>query len=236
MPTACEYISEADERLLQIGDTAVQDDAKLKMVDWKSKTANVIVLISCAFIMAVALKTIGVDRRIGALNSGAIDALSHAATLQQKARVDFPYEWIQTAQLLSEGSPDQRRLAISLLTRALETQPSEPNAWALLAHLEARDATPLSDASKQAFRRSIEVCPYCEKSLLRWRLEFVLRYWSEIPEQDRLSVFSGADLLRWWHLDGDFLKKARATAILRGIPFDEYRRKIDTPVRPNEIQ
>jgi len=173
--------------------------------------------------------------RVSALQSGSTDPLAHAETLHQKPSVTHPYEWAQTARLLARQGPEANSLAISLLESALSESPSDYQSWSLLAFLRKQDSGNFSADVERDLRKSFEACPYCNKSILRWRLTFVLDNWDAASEDIRISAFSGADFLRWWHLDYDYLKTIRAEANSRGIPFDQYRRKIDTPMRPNEI-
>ncbi len=175
------------------------------------------------------------DKRIAALHSGQKDTLLHAVHLNQLKHVRHPKEWIETAELLSARSPDNDALAISLLKRSLKADDRSPNAWAHLAFLLTRQAGALNEEAEAALQRSFALCLYCEKTLVRWRFTFTLQHWTRTSEETRLAAFSGADFLRWWHLDYDYLGEVRSAALALGIPFDEYRKKIPTPVRPNEI-
>ena len=153
----------------------------------------------------------------------------------QQSRVELPGEWVATSRTLIEKGTGSEASAIKLLERAVEADPYNYSAWTLLAFAQTRLAGRLNAEATQSLLRSIELCAYCEESLLRWRLTFVLNHWEDASERLRIGVFSGADFLRWWHLDGEFLSQMREFAKQREIPYDEYRRKIDTPVRPHEI-
>lgn len=173
--------------------------------------------------------------RIEAVSQAKLNAGDHAENLMSQADVRFPSEWIATAQYLTNGDTEQKQTAIALLERALAVAPDNAQAWSLLAFLYRQTNGAYNDEVDQALRSSIEACPYCNKSLLRWRFTFVLNNWDAVEEDVRLQVFSGADFLRWWHLDYDYLEQVRSDALSQNIPFDVYRRKIPTPVRPNEI-
>lgn len=173
--------------------------------------------------------------RVSAIQDGSIDPLAHAEILDQKAFVAHPYEWTQTARILATQSPENGAVTISLLEAALSQSQNDAQAWALLAFVRKRQLGRFSPEAEQDLRQSFEACPYCSKPLLRWRLSFVLDNWNAASEDSRIRAFSGADFLRWWHLDYDYLAQVGNEARSRGIPFDQYRKKIDTPFRPNEI-
>ncbi|MEO1070700.1 MAG: hypothetical protein AAFX32_04010 [Pseudomonadota bacterium] len=207
---------------------------------WNSKefTMNVFsALIILALLVPIwsAISTHGSFARIQAVKSGELDVLEHAQRLSQKPQVQVSEEWVATARELYSEIPEQSALATSLLERALVETPGDYESWAYLAFLKRQEPTGFTPEIDADLQRSFEACPYCKKSLLRWRFTFVLANWEATSEQTRLYAFSGADFLRWWHLDYDYLEEVRLAAIARGIPFDEYRRKIDTPARPNEI-
>lgn len=199
-------------------------------------------LLSSAFIIAaiivsarLALQNSQSLQRANDLNQGRLDPVEHADTLLKRSVASFPVEWTETASLVSETSAINDEKAIRLLETALAAEPNDPGAWALLAFLRTRQAGSYSQAAEEALDTSIQICPLCSKSLLRWRLTFVLQHWVDVSEQTRLAVFSGADLLRWWHLDYEYLAKVRTDALARGIEYDVYRRKVDTPIRSNEL-
>lgn len=173
--------------------------------------------------------------RIEAVSETKLDAADHAKHLMGQDTVHYPNEWIATAQKLAGGSGEQQETAVALLERALEVNSSDAQAWSLLAFLHRQTSGAYTDEVDQALRRSFEACPYCSKSLLRWRFTFVLNNWEATDEEMRIYAFSGADFLRWWYLDYDYLEQVRQDALSRNIPFDAYRKKIPTPVRPNEI-
>ena len=181
---------------------------------------------------ATTLETLS---RIEAIESGALDVQAHAQSLIDSEKVENAKEWTATGRALIEKDQSSDDLAIRLLERALLHDQYAYHAWALLSYAHTRAAGAFNTSAADALRHSIQYCPLCDASLLRWRLLFVIENWSETPEHIRDSVFEGADLLRWWHLDGEFLASARLTAQQKGIPFDEYRANVDTPVRAYEI-
>lgn len=173
--------------------------------------------------------------RIQAIKSGDMNPLEHAQRLSSHVRVEDPAEWEATARALYANDAEQSALTITLLERALASAPSDYQAWAFLAFVRQQSTDRFTAAVDADLNRSFEACPYCDKSLLRWRFTFVLANWDDVSEVNRMHAFSGADFLRWWHLDYDYLEDVRQAAMARNIPFDTYRRKIDTPARPNEI-
>lgn len=182
-----------------------------------------------------ALSTQGSYARIQAIQAGETDPLGHAQRLSEQRHVQNPDEWVATARALYAAMPDQSDLVISLLQSALEEVPDQYETWAFLAFVKRQAPDGFTAEVDADLQRSFAACPYCSKSLIRWRFTFVLANWEATSEETRLFAFSGADFLRWWHLDYDYLEEVRSAAIARNIPFDEYRRKIDTPARPNEI-
>ena len=142
---------------------------------------------------------------------------------------------VRLAERLVEAGATHDVEARALLKQALADDPNAPTAWSLLAFVEHRISGAFSPDAQTAFRRSVEVCPMCNADLIRWRLDFVLANWDDTPEDLRKAAFVGADFLRWWHLDYEFVASRRALAISQGIPFVQYQRAVNTPVRPEEI-
>ena len=161
--------------------------------------------------------------------------LEEGERLRAKGKVAQASKWIETANLISAQSNANDDLAIDLLEAALAVDPAHPDAWALLSFLNTRQAGRYTDASEQALQTSIKLCGYCDKALLKWRFTYVLQHWDAVSEDTRMAAFSGADFLRWWHLEYEYLGRLRRQSLARNIPFDEYREKVGTHVRPNEI-
>lgn len=173
--------------------------------------------------------------RVSRIQSGDIDALKNASALAQARRVEHPIEWIATATKLSADGPDQDSLAIKLLEDALEEDPAHPRAWTLLSFLRTRNAGEFTADAETALQKSNALCGFCERDLLRWRLTYTLQHWANAEESTRKAAFNSADFLRWWYLDYEFLNQVRADALERGISFDQYRRDVNSPVRPQEV-
>ena len=124
---------------------------------------------------------------------------------------------------------------IKLIQVALEKDAGDSFTWANLSFLKTRQAGKLNQEATQALRKSIELCRLCDPSLLKWRLQYVLATWDNAPEDVRLAVFEGADILRWWHLEYDYLTELREKWERAGIPFQTYQQRVGTQVRPQEI-
>lgn len=195
----------------------------------------VVLIPAIGFILISGAESVQAFSRIEALESNDLDAAEHAKTLLQQSRVAHTREWVATARVLAGRGANQDLLAIQLLDRSLEEDIYDHAAWALLSYVQTRQNGGFSDTAEDAFNKSIIYCPFCETALLKWRLLFVIEHWDDVSEPTRLRVFEGADLLRWWHFEGEFLVTARDAAIKQNIPFDEYRARIETPVRPNEV-
>lgn len=193
-------------------------------------------------VLAMMTLTIGTSfnvflahKRVAAIQAGDADLASRADALLAERTVNHSPEWIATATQLSAEAPTHDAQSIELLERALDEDPTRPKAWALLSYLYARRDGAFSPAAKAALQVSLEACGYCDHDLLEWRFNFVLQNWKAAPEPIRIAVFSGADFLRWWHLEYEYLRAVRTEAIALGIPFDTYRRRVGTHIRPNEL-
>jgi|GEM_PF-1532135 len=195
------------------------------------------VLVFLVFLALLALAVrewlvLDAESRVG---SADLDAVSLAQEISEEGRSVTPETLVSLAERLVELGPDHDDRAREFLLRALARDEGRPYAWTLLAFVETRRTGMFSAEARDAFARSVQVCPLCEKDLLRWRLEFVITHWDEVPASIRADVFQGADFLRWWHLDADFLQTQKERAAARGIPFADYQRAVNSPVRPHEI-
>ena len=120
--------------------------------------------------------------------------------------------------------------------RATQLDPSRAFAWAMLAYLETRQLNGRVDnVAREALTKSMDACPLCDADLIRWRFNYVLTNWSEMPETIRSRAFEQADLLRWIGPNAEFLAEMRFKAGLNGIPFDTYRSRVKTPARAWDI-
>ena len=182
-----------------------------------------------------AYEAMSSNARITEMQSNVVEASETADRLLSNMSVEHPGEWIAAATTLSSASPQNDARSVDLLERALAVAPDDASAWALLSFLHARQSGSFTPAAENALRESNARCPLCNKALLQWRLTFTLQHWDQAPEDVRMSAFNGADFLRWWYSDHDYLREVGRSARAQGIPFDEYRRKVNTKVRPNEI-
>jgi hypothetical protein len=120
--------------------------------------------------------------------------------------------------------------------RATELDPSRASVWATLAYLETRrNEGKVNAVALEALTQSMDACPLCDQDLIRWRFNFVLANWADVPEGLRKRAFEHADLLRWIGSHAEFLAEMRFKARLKGIPFDAYRAAVDTPARTWDI-
>ncbi len=124
---------------------------------------------------------------------------------------------------------------IKLIEAALKKDPEDAFAWANYSYLKTRISGQLDNQAAEALRTSIRLCRLCDRTLIKWRLEYVLASWNDVPEDIRLAVFEGADVLRWWHLDYEYLRTLRLKAEAANIPFLTYQRRVGTKIRPQEI-
>lgn len=162
--------------------------------------------------------------------------LAHAAG--QPARIES--DWLQsdwpdfleaTAEQSLRASPPDESAAYVAAKRAVELDPSRASAWAILSYVEYRQARGIGPSVLDALAKSMAACPLCDQALIRWRFNFVLSHWDDMPEDLRRKAFEHADILRWMGQNAEFLAEMRYKAQLRDIPFDTYRAAVDTPAR-----
>ena len=140
--------------------------------------------------------------------------------------------WLETlAELALQVEPQDTDHALMAAVRATRRDPSRAGAWALQAYLETRKAKQVNAAALDALSKSMAACPLCSQELIRWRFNFVLANWAAIPDGIRRQAFEHADILRWMGDNAQFLAEMRIKAQQAGIPYDEYRSAVDTPVR-----
>lgn len=162
-----------------------------------------------------------------------------ASLMQAAARpARIADEWVQsdwpdvleaTAEHSLRVSPADEGAAYLAARKAVALDPSRAFAWAILAHVETRQAGGVNASALEALERSMTACPLCDQGLVRWRFNFVLAHWSAIPDALRRKAFEQADILRWIGPNAEFLAEMRYKAQLAGIPYDAYRAAVDTP-------
>jgi hypothetical protein len=135
------------------------------------------------------------------------------------------------AELGAQPATQDLEAAQLAAKKAVEADPSRSHAWALLAYVESVKAGKATPQALDALTRSMSACPLCDQDLIRWRLNFVLANWTAVPEELRRRAFEHADMLRWIGQNSEFLAEMRMKAVGAGIPFDEYRSAVDTPMR-----
>ncbi len=120
--------------------------------------------------------------------------------------------------------------------KAVEADPTRAHVWARLAWIETQKiGGRVNDAALDALTKSMDACPLCSQELVAWRFNFALANWTAIPDPIRRRAFEHADLLRWIGPNAEFLAEMRVKAKQNGIPFDEYRSAVETPVRTWDI-
>lgn len=142
------------------------------------------------------------------------------------------------SELAMEVKPANSIVALAAARRAVSLDPSRAQAWARIAYLEYFEAHKVTPAAAEALGKSIQACRLCDQELVRWRFNFVLANWSAVPEPLRQQVFESADMLRWAGepADADFLAEMRTKAKAAGIPYDQYRAAVATPVKSWDVQ
>lgn len=148
-----------------------------------------------------------------------------------------PPAWLEVLSERSLNLPKPDLASSEAAARAaVEADPSRAHVWARLAWLETQKiGGRVNDAALNALTKSMDACPLCSQELIAWRFNFVLANWTSIPDPLRRRAFAHADLLRWIGPNVEFLAEMRVKAKQNGIPFDEYRRDVETPVRTWDI-
>lgn len=140
--------------------------------------------------------------------------------------------WLETlAELGLQLEPQEAERAMQAAVRATRRDPSRAGSWALQAYLETKKGKQVNAAALEALEKSMAACPLCNEDLIRWRFNFVLANWAATPDELRRKAFEQADILRWMGDNGEFLAEMRIKAKQAGIPYDEYRSAVNTPVR-----
>lgn len=131
--------------------------------------------------------------------------------------------------------PENVARSLDLARKAVEKQSDRPFVWARIAWLESQIAGAPNPAAVEALRKSMDLCPLCDQELIRWRFNFVLGHWKTMPDDIRRRAFEQADILRWRGSNAEFLAEMRVKATQAGIPYDELRAAVNTPVRSWEL-
>ena len=132
-------------------------------------------------------------------------------------------------------SDDDIGLALSSARAAVAIDPDRAFVWARIAYLETEQSGKITPSALDALSHSLTACPLCDEELIRWRFRFVLSHWDAIPEDLRDRTFESADILRWTGRNADFLAEMRIKSMAAGVPFDEYRARVDSPVHTWEL-
>lgn len=131
-------------------------------------------------------------------------------------------------EALSELAKDDA-VALAAARRAVAADPSRAFAWARIAWLETVNAGRIAPPALEALTRSMDACPLCSEDLIRWRFNFVLANWNDIPEAVRTRAFEHAEFLSWSGDNAEFLAEMRIKSELAGLPFSAYRNAVRTP-------
>ena len=139
-------------------------------------------------------------------------------------------------ELVEILEPEDREMAQLAAERAVAADPTRAFAWARLAYFSVGETGMATEDTVAAIRASMVQCPLCDQALVRWRFNFVLSHWTQMPEDIRQLAFTHADILRWSGANAEFLAEMRLKANAAGIAYDKYRAAVDTPVRSWDIE
>lgn len=192
-----------------------------------------IVLIACIFVSVSHFRTTSAISSLSDMTEAEL-VIAHEKMVFSPETAHPQYIFALTEELLHLSTKFDSRNT-QLLKIALEKDGEDPFAWANYSYLKTRETGHMANEAIEALRTSIELCRVCDRALIKWRLEYVLATWDNVPEDIRLAVFEGADVLRWWHLEYEYLSELRRRAETVNIPFLAYQRRVGTRVRPQEI-
>lgn len=167
------------------------------------------------------------------------DESTTAVALAQQFPAAASADYFETlSELAMDARPANPIVAQAAAERVVTLDPSRAQVWARMAYLDFLEAEEVTPATVEALGKSMEACPLCDAELVRWRFNFVLANWPAVPEALRRKAFEGADMLRWAGepTDADFLGEMRTKAKAAGIPFDQYRAAVVTPVKSWDVQ
>lgn len=146
-------------------------------------------------------------------------------------------EYYETVgELIETLDPENVEMAQLAAERAVEADPGRAFAWARIAYYRAEETGAVDEETIAALLQSMRRCGLCDPELVRWRFNFVLSNWDQMPEQVRRAAFMHADVLRWTGANAEFLAEMRVKANAANIPYDEYRSAVNTPVRSWDIE
>ena len=189
----------------------------------------------CALGLFLSLRLFGDFSAVARLQTQPAGAAQAQQVSGRTFQAASPDRLVAYAMQLPVEDGESLEEATALVENALQKNPDMPFAWALLAYFDSRSENGLGERGLEALRESYSRCLVCNRELIHWRLEFVLANWPKVTEDIRMSAFESADFLRWWYLEYEYLADLRTAAQGAGIPFAAYQRKINTPVRPNEL-
>lgn len=190
------------------------------------------IAIMAAGIAALGPLTRHVSREIGAWSLVNADDAAIRTELARDWPASTSAARLETlAELALQLDPPDTEAALAAAQRAVAADPSRAAAWAHLAYLEFEKAQSVNGAVLNALAKSMDACPLCSEDLVRWRFNFVLANWTAMPETLRRRAFEHADRLRWIGANTEFLAEMKLKATLAGIPYEQYRSEVDTPVR-----
>lgn len=92
------------------------------------------------------------------------------------------------------------------ILKALAISSNSPYAWAHLAYLRTVRAGNVTSGAVEALGQSIRRCLYCDNELIRWRLEYMLANWDELPDGFQVHARQHADILKADPLQHSYLR------------------------------
>ena len=109
--------------------------------------------------------------------------------------------------------------------KALEINPHNPYAWAHLAYLITFTEEAVTPEAIEALKQSIYHCLYCDIELSKWRLEYMLANWQQLPDEIHAEARHHATLLKAYPGEHAYLRdkiiRARPNDIELGVQTQE---------------
>ena len=113
--------------------------------------------------------------------------------------------------------------------KAVELKPDSPYAWLHLAYLQAVIEDRVTPEMLEALKQSIIYCRYCDIELSKWRLEFILARWQEMPVEMQNAARRETALLKANLLHHDYLRDILIRARLHGIDLGAETYMLELP-------
>ena len=101
--------------------------------------------------------------------------------------------------------------------KSLTLNRHSPYAWAHLAYLQTIRQGQPTESALLALEQSIRRCMYCDIRLVKWRLEYMLTYWDQLPARIQAEARHHARIINADPAQHDYLRGTLTRAGRLGI-------------------